>query len=89
MDKVSLSLESMGVNMPYSMEAEQAVLGAALLAGSDCVPQLVEKLRPEYFYSRQNGEIFAQLTNLFTAGRAIDFVTVLGAVVNAGVFQNE
>ena len=28
---VKLSLESLGVNLPYSMEAEQAVLGAALL----------------------------------------------------------
>ena len=28
---LNLSLESLGVNLPYSMEAEQAVLGAAIL----------------------------------------------------------
>ena len=28
---MNLSLEALGVNLPYSMEAEQAVLGAALL----------------------------------------------------------
>ena len=28
---MNLSLEALGVNLPYSMEAEQAVLGAAIL----------------------------------------------------------
>lgn len=85
MDNLSFTLESLGINLPYNMEAEQAVLGAALLSG-DCVPLLIEKLRPEHFYSRQNGEIFSQLIRLFTGGGAIDFVTVLTAVTGAGVF---
>ena len=53
-----LNLESMGVNLPYSMQAEQSVLGAALLQ-ADIIPELVELLRPEMFYARQNGQIFA------------------------------
>ena len=48
MDNLSLTFENMGVQLPYNMEAEQAVLGAALLQG-DCIPTLVEKLRPEHF----------------------------------------
>lgn len=88
MDNLSLSLENLGVALPYNMEAEQAVLGAALLS-ADCVPTLVEKLRPEHFYSRQNGEIFTQITMLFTGGKAIDFVTVLGAVINESIFSSE
>ena len=88
MDNLSLTFENMGVQLPYNMEAEQAVLGAALLQG-DCIPTLVEKLRPEHFYVRQNGEIFAELVRLFTSGAAIDFVTVLGAVLDAGVFAGE
>ncbi|MEG1276337.1 MAG: DnaB-like helicase N-terminal domain-containing protein, partial [Ruthenibacterium sp.] len=88
MDNLSFTLESVGINLPYNMEAEQAVLGAALLS-SDCVPLLVEKLRPEHFYSRQNGEVFTELVRLFTGGAAIDFVTVLGAVVDAGVFSSQ
>ena len=85
MDNLSLTFENMGVRLPYSMDAEQAVLGAALLQ-SDCIPTLVEKLRPEHFYARQNGEIFSELVRLFTGGAAIDFITVLNAVVSAGTF---
>ena len=85
---VKLSLESLGVNLPYSMEAEQAVLGAALL-DAELVPRLVEQLRPEMFYARQNGEIFTELVSLFTAGKPVDFVTVLRSVQDAAVFDSE
>ena len=59
-----LNLESMGVNLPYSMQAEQSVLGAALLQ-ADIIPELVELLRPEMFYARQNGEIFAEMVRRY------------------------
>ena len=82
-----LNLESMGVNLPYSMQAEQSVLGAALLQ-ADIIPELVELLRPEMFYARQNGQIFAEMVRLFTAGQTVDFVTLLDAVTGAGVFES-
>ncbi|MEG2930814.1 MAG: DnaB-like helicase N-terminal domain-containing protein, partial [Ruthenibacterium sp.] len=85
---LNLSLETLGVNLPYSMEAEQAVLGAALL-DSSLISQMVEMLRPEMFYARQNGEIFFEIVRLFTAGDPVDFVTLLGAVQNAGIFETE
>ncbi len=82
-----LNLESMGVNLPYSMQAEQSVLGAALLQ-ADIIPELVELLRPEMFYARQNGQIFAEMVRLFTAGQTVDFVTLLDAVTGEGVFES-
>ena len=82
-----LSLESMGVNLPYNMQAEQSVLGAALLQ-ADIIPELVELLRPEMFYARQNGQIFAEMVRLFTAGQTVDFVTLLDAVTGEGVFES-
>lgn len=88
MDDLSLNLEQMGVKLPYNMEAEQAVLGAAILSG-DTVPLLVEKLRPEYFYSPQNAGIFTEIITLFASGGAVDFVTVLNAVVRGEVFESE
>lgn len=88
MKDFSLSLESMGVNLPYSMQAEQAVLGAAIL-DSETIPKMVEALRPEMFYARQNGEIFSEIMRLFVSGSPIDFVTLLGAVQDAGVFDSE
>ena len=82
-----LNLESMGVNLPYSMQAEQSVLGAALLQ-PDIIPELGALLRPEMFYARQNGQIFAEMVRLFTAGQTVDFVTLLDAVTGEGVFES-
>ena len=85
---LNLSLESLGVNLPYSMEAEQAVLGAAIL-DADIIPQMVETLRPAMFYARQNGEIFSEIVRLFTGSAPVDFVTLLAAVQDAAVFETE
>lgn len=43
-----ISLEGLGIETPYSMPAEQAVLGAALMDPS-CVDTVVNRLRPEMF----------------------------------------
>ena len=48
-----LNLESVGINLPYNMQAEQSVLGAVLLK-PDTLTDLVEILKPEMFYTRQN-----------------------------------
>ena len=54
-ERSSLTAEGLGLSLPYSIEAEQAVLGAAIL-NHDLVPQMVSRLRQEFFYSRQNGK---------------------------------
>ncbi len=88
METLPLNLEQMGLRLPYNMVAEQAVLGTAILS-SDNIPLLVEKLKPEYFYSRQNAGIFSAILSLFTAGHEVDFVTLLDAVNKTGVFETE
>lgn len=85
---MNLSLETMGINLPYSMEAEQAVLGTALL-DADLIPLMVEQLTAQMFYARQNGEIFGEIVRLFTLNIPVDFITVLGAVRDAAVFDTE
>ena len=42
--------------MPHSVEAEQAVIGSMLI-DERCVADVVERLRPDDFYMRQNREI--------------------------------
>ena len=87
MQDVKLDLESLGVNLPYSMQAEQSVLGAALLQ-SDVLSDLITTVRPEMFYSRQNGQIYSEMIHLFNVEQKLDFVTLLDAVVTAGVFES-
>ena len=89
MDKFSseLNLETLGVQLPYSMQAEQSVLGAVLLR-AETLTDLIEIVKPEMFYSRQNGQIFSEMIRLFMSDQTIDFVTLLDAVSSDGVFES-
>ena len=66
-----------GLNLPYSPEAEQSVLGAVLL-DSSCLDRVAEILpRPDYFHLVNHRQIYAAMLDLFTVGKPVDFVTVL------------
>ena len=82
-----LNLESLGIDLPYNMQAEQSVLGAVLLQ-SETLTELIEILKPDMFYSRQNGQIYTEMVRLFTADQTVDFVTLLDAVVSDSVFES-
>ena len=82
-----IDLEGMGISLPYSMQAEQSVLGAVLVK-SEVLSDLVEELRPEMFHSPQNGKIFEEMLALFAGGQRVDFTTLLDAVVSADVFKS-
>mgnify|MGYP000399906866 FL=1 len=60
------------------MQAEQSVLGAVLLK-PETLTDLVEIIRPEMFYTRQNAQIYSEMLRLFTSDQTIDFVTLLDA----------
>ena len=73
MDQLEVALEGMGINQPYSIEAEQAVLGAAII-DPELVSAIVEQVRSEYFYVKQNRLIFNEILTLFMANTPSDFV---------------
>ena len=75
-------------NMPYSLEAEQSVLGALLLE-PDQIGAVLEQLpRPEMFYRKQHRELFGVLCGMFSLNKTIDFVTVLDEAVRAAGYRN-
>ena len=89
MDKqLDMALGSLGINEPYSIEAEQAILGAALIS-PETVSLIIEQVRAEYFYSRQNQKIYLEIHKLFNANIPSDFITVLNSVIANGVFTDE
>lgn len=61
---------------PYSVEAEQAVLGAVLIDPKS-VPRIIELLTADDFYIETNRLIFETISHMFTAAKIIDPVTVL------------
>jgi len=72
--------------MPHSLEGEQAVLGSMLI-DSGCVKDVMEKLRPEDFYLRQNREIFETIYSMFIYSKPIDGITVAGEMQKNGTFD--
>jgi replicative DNA helicase len=72
--------------LPYSLEAEQSVLGALLL-DAGCIPRVMELVRPEYFYRPQHQDLFAAMIRMFTMGENIDVVTVLETARREEIFQ--
>lgn len=66
-----------GLHMPYSPEAEQAVLGAVIL-DSSVFDKVVDYIKqPDYFYVSLHKIIFAGIQEMTGLGLAIDFVTLL------------
>ena len=72
--------------MPHSLEAEQAVLGSMLI-DANCIKDVMEKLRPEDFYLRQNREIFETIYSMFLYSKPIDGVTVAGEMERKGTYD--
>ena len=78
--------ELLSRQMPHSVEAEQAVLGSILI-DSECLHQIVEQLKPDDFYIRQNREAFQTIYTMFSMSQKIDPVTVLNQMRLDGTYQ--
>ena len=80
--------ELLGRRVPWSAEAEQAVIGSCLIDPA-CLPELLSFLRPEDFYLEQNRAIYETIFNMFTFAMPIDPVTVLDRMKVRGVFRED
>ena len=72
--------------LPHSVEAEQAVLGSMLI-DPRCVPEVIDQLRPDDFYLRQNRDIYETIYSMFNYSLTIDPVTVLENMRKNGVYD--
>lgn len=75
-----------GLALPYSLEAEQSVLGAMLIDPKS-INQVADFLKPDYFYIPQHKEIFTALINMFELNMTIDFVTLLERLKTSGTYD--
>ena len=75
------------INLPYSVEAEQSVLGAVLI-DPNCINEIAPLLKIEYFYLPQHKEIYKTLSSMLELGdKALDFVTLLEQLKSNGVYD--
>ncbi len=76
-----------GVKLPYSVEAEQAVLGAIII-DPQCMNQIAVNMKSEYFYIPQHKEIYSTLSSMFELSQTVDFVSLLEKLKKNGVFDD-
>jgi len=72
--------------MPHSVEAEQAVIGSMLI-DSRCIAVVIEALKPEDFYLRQNRDIYETVYSMFNFSAVIDPITILDHMRQNGVYD--
>jgi len=63
---------------PHSVEAEQGVLGCALLAPQECLGDCIEKLKAasEVFYDLRHRSIYEAMVEMYDQKQAIDLITL-------------
>ncbi len=73
--------------LPYSLEAEQTVLGAILIEPSALVTAL-DHLKPESFFREQHRDLFSIMVQMFSQNTNADLITVLNEAVRRGIFSS-
>ena len=77
--------ELLGKKTPHSAPAEQAVIGSMLI-DPRCVPEVLEHLKADEFYTKLNRDICETMFAMFSYGQTIDPVTVLDQMKVRGVW---
>ena len=75
-----------GMNLPFSLDAEQSILGAILLDGK-MITEVLGVLHPEDFHIEINRGIYSVMVQMSMSSQTIDIVTVLDNVMRQGVFE--
>lgn len=72
--------------LPYSVEAEQAVLGS-IMVDPNCMNDVAVLIKTEYFYIPQHKDIYSALASMYELSQTIDFVALLEKLKNDGVYD--
>lgn len=76
------------VQPPHNLEAEQACLGAVLLAATVLRPLIVEEgLRPEHFYRTAHRVIWQAMTTMSDREQHVDVATLAAHLHNTGELE--
>lgn len=87
MSEMETTMNIDGLNLPYSAEAEQSVLGSILL-DSEVLSTVMEIIpNAEYFHLSNHKAIYQAMIDLFTISRPVDFVTILEQLRNTKGFE--
>lgn len=75
-----------GGKLPYSISAEQAVLGSMIIDPA-CIDEVAVAVKADYFYLRQHKQIYTAISSMYEFSQAIDFVSLLEKLKKDGVYD--
>ncbi|MBP3917786.1 MAG: replicative DNA helicase [Clostridia bacterium] len=81
-------MDSITRKLPFSLEAEQSVLGS-ILVKPDSFNEVAGILRHDDFYLDEHKEIFLAMQDLYLQNRDIDYVTLIDMMVARGIYDDE
>lgn len=84
---VEIDTHLIGNIPPYSLEAEQSVLGSMIL-DKEAINTALEHLHPNDFYKDANKEIFISIKELFDKGEPVDLVTLSEDLNKKSLIEN-
>ena len=81
-------MDALQRKMPFSLDAEQSVLGA-ILSDPKRIGEVSEILRAEDFYIEEHQRIYEIMLNFSIENKPLDLVTVLNELVARGVYSDQ
>lgn len=75
-----------GGRLPYSVDAEQAVLGSMII-DPNCINEVAVLTRAEYFYIPQHREIYSAISSMYELNQSIDLISLLERLKKDGVYD--
>lgn len=81
------SKEKIARTIPHNIEAEQSVLGCNLLDDNISL-QIMEKLKPEDFYTEAHKTIFEAMQSVYKQNKPIDYVTLTDELERSGLLES-
>lgn len=76
-----MAVKEVAKKMPYSIEAEQAVLGCVLINDNAC-SVIMSSIKPNAFYSRAHKSIFECMQKIYEKNQPVDYVTLISELEN-------
>ncbi len=86
MNENNLIYDIDGGRLPYSISAEQAVLGSMIM-DPKCIDDVAVSVRTDYFYLNQHKQIYNAISSMYEFSQAIDLVSLLERLKKDGVYD--
>ena len=81
-------MDSLQKRMPYSIDAEQSVLGSILI-DPECFDGVAQIIKAEDFYHETHRRIYECMQDFCISNKPIDVITLVNALVSGGVYDDD